>query len=226
MKGYVNTGAVGHVNVSMPRHRKGRPREVAPIDLAYYAGETAEDALAFAAAVNASYEGHLAREAARPGPKFTLAPCDHPVNDYGEYFGDGHPVHVGCAVAKSGRGAQAVYGDRSGIYALAREYNLKRYGVPERKPVPMTAKAAKAYTLSVGTAPRRADRKSKIQAKRRTAAPPVMAPAIVATDGSKAPCPRCGRSDWRTPKGRAWHVENNPECGKYRRPDRHEYAQA
>ncbi len=59
----------------------------------------------------------------------------------------------------------------------------------------------------------------------RKASVPVMAPAIVARDGGKlAPCERCGRADWRTEAGRTWHVENNPDCAKYRKPERHVYA--
>ena len=39
-----------------------------------------------------------------------------------------------------------------------------------------------------------------------------------------APCHRCGRADFRTEKGRTWHVANVPSCTAYVRPDRHEYA--
>lgn len=38
------------------------------------------------------------------------------------------------------------------------------------------------------------------------------------------PCARCGRADFKTDKGRSWHVENNPDCAKYARPERHAYV--
>lgn len=38
------------------------------------------------------------------------------------------------------------------------------------------------------------------------------------------PCPRCGRADFRTEKGRAWHLANVPACTAYVRPGRHEYV--
>lgn len=38
------------------------------------------------------------------------------------------------------------------------------------------------------------------------------------------PCPRCGRSDFRTEAGRAWHIASVPACRSYVRPDRHDYA--
>jgi hypothetical protein len=36
-------------------------------------------------------------------------------------------------------------------------------------------------------------------------------------------CPRCGRSDFRTENGRAWHVANAPDCTRYVNPGKHEY---
>lgn len=38
-----------------------------------------------------------------------------------------------------------------------------------------------------------------------------------------APCHRCGRADFATDNGRAWHLENNPGCAKSRRPDKYQY---
>lgn len=38
-------------------------------------------------------------------------------------------------------------------------------------------------------------------------------------------CERCGRTDFRTPAGRAWHVENNPGCASLRKAH-HVYAAA
>jgi hypothetical protein len=67
----------------------------------------------------------------------------------------------------------------------------------------------------------------KPRKRRMAAAAPVMAPATVAVDGGKlAPCERCGRTDFATAAGRAWHVANNPDCVKYRKPDRHQYIGA
>lgn len=43
---------------------------------------------------------------------------------------------------------------------------------------------------------------------------------------STDPCPRCGRSDWRGPKGRSWHLAENLDCARYRKPERHEYVGA
>jgi hypothetical protein len=37
-------------------------------------------------------------------------------------------------------------------------------------------------------------------------------------------CPRCGRLDWRTAAGRAAHVDGAPDCLRFRRPDKHRYA--
>jgi hypothetical protein len=39
-----------------------------------------------------------------------------------------------------------------------------------------------------------------------------------------APCPRCGREDWRSKKGREYHVTTNLECVRWRKPERHVYA--
>jgi hypothetical protein len=49
-------------------------------------------------------------------------------------------------------------------------------------------------------------------------------PAPSPRSDDMSPCERCGRSDWRTSAGRAWHVANNLDCEKYRKPGRHQYA--
>lgn len=38
------------------------------------------------------------------------------------------------------------------------------------------------------------------------------------------PCPRCGRNDWRSKRGREYHVNENPDCLRWRKPERHVYA--
>jgi len=40
------------------------------------------------------------------------------------------------------------------------------------------------------------------------------------------PCPRCGRNDWRSKRGRAYHVDENPDCLRWRKPERHTYVMA
>lgn len=97
-----------------------------------------------------------------------------------------------------------------------------REGYAPSEPAPIDF-AGTGYVPTDWTAPE----KTKTATNRRTGTQPVMAPRVVAQDGGpKGPCPRCGRSDWRTPAGRTWHVENNPDCAKYRRTDRHQYATA
>lgn len=231
-KGYVNTGAIGRVTVEMPRHRKGQPRTVAPIGLAYYKGETEADALAFAAAVNASNAGLIERETSRPSPAFELAPCEHKLNEYGDYLGDGPTIHVGCRV---NRGREQ-WDDRSGIYALAAAFDASRGKVRETIDALQTCNACDAIgpihpvtgyckrCQRAAVKATRGARKTKTTPAVRTPAAPAMAPTIVALDGGKAPCPRCGRSDWRTAAGRTWHLENNPDCAAYRKPARHAYA--
>lgn len=44
-----------------------------------------------------------------------------------------------------------------------------------------------------------------------------------ACDESHYPCPRCGRSDFRTANGRAWHVANAPDCRRYVNREKHSY---
>jgi hypothetical protein len=60
---------------------------------------------------------------------------------------------------------------------------------------------------------------------------PRMVVATIATPARKAerghrpaPCHRCGRADFATDKGRAWHLEHNPSCAKRRQPERHTYT--
>jgi len=38
------------------------------------------------------------------------------------------------------------------------------------------------------------------------------------------PCPRCGREDWRSRRGREYHVRENQDCLRWRKPERHVYA--
>jgi hypothetical protein len=229
-KGFVNTGAAGHVNVAMPRHKRGKVRTVEPIDLAYYTGETAEDALTFAAAVNASHAAMVERERVR-----FAQPVERPAILTIQHY-------KGSATVDP-RGYK-------GIDELAAKFNAARKG--DRTYAQAMATSPRVLVVAIdgvcSTCGAHADAHDargsgpapvlycptattpspKVARKARTvkAAVPAMAPAIVARDGGKLPCPRCGRSDWRTPKGRTWHIENNPDCGKYRRPDRHQYAQA
>ena len=44
--------------------------------------------------------------------------------------------------------------------------------------------------------------------------------------GAVAPCPRCGRSDFRKVTGRDWHVANLPDCVRFVDPSRHAYKNA
>ena len=61
------------------------------------------------------------------------------------------------------------------------------------------------------------------RASRSKVAPAATAPAIPKGDRV---CPRCLRVDFKTDKGRTWHVENNPECTRYVKPGEHAYATA
>ena len=53
--------------------------------------------------------------------------------------------------------------------------------------------------------------------------PEPLAPWPSVAAAKVAPCPRCGRSDFRTDGGRAWHVDNAPDCKRYVNPQKHEY---
>lgn len=79
----------------------------------------------------------------------------------------------------------------------------------------------------------RATRKATDKAPAKTTVPaaPRIVPIVQPEPARKAErghrpaaCERCGRADFKTDKGRAWHVENNPECAKYARADRHAYV--
>jgi len=58
---------------------------------------------------------------------------------------------------------------------------------------------------------------TEVSAQRRTAEP-----RKARTD--LAPCPRCGRADWRTADGRAYHVDKLTACATFARPERHVYV--
>ena len=65
----VNTGAIGTVPARLPVWQRVKGWSVKPSRIAYHAGETAEDAASFAAAILASWEAHHATWAARVARK-------------------------------------------------------------------------------------------------------------------------------------------------------------
>lgn len=62
---------------------------------------------------------------------------------------------------------------------------------------------------------------------RKTSATPRRSARPVVRDSGHpvGPCPRCGRSDFATAKGRQWHLDNNPACSQWRKPERHSYVE-
>ncbi len=95
---------------------------------------------------------------------------------------------------------------------------------PRPAPVARPVKAA-----AVRKAPRKARAPRKIESRpepRMVAPAPVASPRKPERGYRPAPCSRCGRNDFSTDKGRAWHLANNPSCANRRKPERHSYIAA
>jgi hypothetical protein len=231
-KGYVSTGAIGHVNVAMPRHKRGKGRTVEPIDLAYYAGETAEDALAFAAVVNASHSAMVEREKVRfaqPVKRPAILTIQHYAGsatvDPRGYRGIDELAAKFSAARKGDRSYREAVAASPRVLVVAIDGVCSTCGAHADAHDARGSGPAPVLYCPKATTP--SPKAPKVARKVRTvkAAVPAMAPAIVARDGGKlAPCERCGRSDFRTAGGRDWHRANNPDCSKYRKPERHAYA--
>lgn len=159
------------------------------------AAESPEAAASFAADLLASLRAHSAVEDARPRPD-----------------GSGHDP---CEGARTG-----VYGCSTRVHTAGCQYSIG-------SPIPPLSAEMRALAarFAAGRPPVESAAKKAPSRRTRTAVKPepIVAPAAVTTAGI-GPCGRCGRTDWRTAAGRAWHVANNPDCAKYRKPGRHQYA--
>lgn len=244
MKSHVSTGAIGYVELDRPRPgpaAKGKGAvAVRPGPVAYYAGETEEDARAFAAVVNRSYAGLVKREAQRAVPE--RVSVKSPVIAYPSRFDPTGLVWHRCAAIGDGRKVRAKYLDAAGKCPLCIEDSCKLRRTPveplfETQSLQILEKTLPAdFTTPADHKPLKVVARAKPQvvkpsvkaqkAPKRAVKPaaPVMAPRVEAHDGGTLLCARCGRSDFRTPKGRDWHLANNPDCAKYRKSERHAYA--
>lgn len=163
--------------------------------------DSSEDAEAFAAAIVASLKGLPDRLPA----EYAVPPCDP--GKCRPFGANDRTVHTaGCDMLASAAPAQELAGgrtSRAAIEALAERFRAMRG-------IPLTTIEPKPEKIK----PKRVARTAK-------AAPPPPAPVIPKGDRV---CPRCLRVDFRTDKGRTWHVENNPECTRYVKPGEHAYA--
>lgn len=220
----IDTGQVA-IRALRPIHRKGQPWT---IQEGRIAGDSAEDAQAFADALVASMRAHREMEDARPaavaaGKVARPAPA-WPVSKrrivetsvplcHVQYHADGAAIPSYQSGWHHGGDTVVIrYADDVRVTSRLVDAPLP---APRRvAPAPVVAPVRKVAARKV--APRKVAP---------VAAAPVMAPTIVASD-SIAPCDRCGRADWKSSNGRAWHVANNPECSKYRKVGRHVYVTA
>jgi hypothetical protein len=209
-----DTGITALVPAILPLPRKGGARvggiELRPGAVAIHAGETEADALAFVEALLASYGRMRKAEAALPLPAGN-GPRNVPVP---AYF---RPLNA-SRIAEMGRELSARKAARQPVPVLAVR--------TVRKPSVSAREAARraAGKLAGET---QAEWRDRLMAESRAAAPveTVVEPIIVTgTPVIRAGvCPRCGRSDFRTENGRAWHVANAPDCTRYVNPGKHEY---
>jgi hypothetical protein len=165
--------------------------------------DSPDDAAAFAEALCDSLRSYGA--VPRPDAEYSVPPCpSHDGTERACMFGAGGTnVHTGKCVLNADRGrAQDICGGRTSreaINALAERF-----------------RAMRGVSTPVIETPRVAPRARK---------PRAVATASTIPHGDRI-CPRCLRADFRTDKGRTWHVESNPDCVQYVKPDKHVYAEA
>ena len=172
--------------------------------------ESPDDAAAFAEALCDSLRSYGA--VPRPDAEYSVPPCpSHDGTERQCMFGAGGTnVHTGKCALNANRGtAQDICGghtSREAIEALAERFRAMR-GIPA--PVIEAPKAAPRARKPRAVAPK-----------------PAPQPVVVAIPHGDRICPRCLRTEVRTEKGRTWHVESNPDCVQYVKPDKHVYAEA
>ena len=161
---------------------------------------------------------HHAAELARPAPDGKVPHPQHTSS----YYVDGVPCRCDkCAPAHPFKGGTPAYRRQTdgGLAELAAAFNMRRYGVPARKPVPETARRIVRDGPPEPSKHKRAPstiRKLHRAFKSSVAADVVGAPSL--TQGGRPTCPRCGQS-FRKPRhgqtasvGLTWHLENRPSC--------------
>jgi len=159
--------------------------------------DSPDDAAAFANALRDSLRNYAA--VPRPGAEYSVPPCpSHDGTERKCMFGAGGTnVHTGrCAQGGIYRNDST---SREAINALAERF-----------------RAMRGISTPVIEAPKVAPRPRK---------PRVVVPVVAIPHGDRI-CPRCLRADFRTDKGRTWHVESNPDCVQYVKPSKHVYAEA
>jgi hypothetical protein len=175
------------------------------------AADSPEAAASFAADLIASLKAHSALEDARPAPDGTVdlgsgVACK---GDKGTTYGCLATFHIAGCGYKYGTVGELRKATDVGLADLVDRYRAERGIVDTVAPPAPPAPVAKTRKV----------------ASRRTAEPtPIPAPAPTPAPTGMGACDRCGRTDWKTPAGRAWHVDNNPDCAKYRKPGKHAYA--
>lgn len=225
MAGKLNTGTVA-VRALRPVRAKGG---VWTIQDGRVAARTAQEAESFAADLVASLVAHRAIEDARPAPDGSAPYIQHPASPWAgsvDYRitdklrrasvplcsrgGTGNTGgYIPTRESQSGwRVQDAEHGDITYVMSYVDDVETVDYTAPAivaRSPEP---------------APQKNTRKPRM-------VKPAPAPERLATTGGQLdPCPRCGRADFRTAIGRAWHLDNNPACHKYRKAEKHHYIAA